>query len=81
MASPFTEEVASFCLPESFKVSDVPFYTGLEDPLEHLENFCAHIDLHRTIEKVACGAFPLRQCPRLVQKTLPEGFLYELQPG
>jgi hypothetical protein len=28
-ASPFTEEVANFLLPEKFKVPDVPFYTGL----------------------------------------------------
>jgi hypothetical protein len=32
-ALPFTEELASFCLLEKFKVPDVPFYTGLEDPL------------------------------------------------
>jgi hypothetical protein len=71
-ALPFTEEVASFCLPEKFKVPDVPFYTGLKDPLQHQENFRAHIDLHLTIEKVACGEFSLRQCPRLVQKTPPK---------
>jgi hypothetical protein len=53
-ASPFTKEVASFSLPEKFKVLDVSFYTGLEDPLEHLENFRAHIDLHRTSKKSAC---------------------------
>lgn len=58
-ASPFIEEVAGFSLPEKFKVLDVTFYTGLEDPLEHLENICAHIDLHRTPKKVACRAFPL----------------------
>jgi hypothetical protein len=58
-ASHFTEEVASFCLPEKFKVPDVSFYTGPEDPFEHLENFRTHIDLHRTSEKVACRAFPL----------------------
>jgi hypothetical protein len=58
-ASPFTEEVAGFGLPEKFKVPDVSFYTGLEDLLEHLEKNFAHIDLHRTSEKVACRAFPL----------------------
>jgi hypothetical protein len=57
--SPFTEEVASFLLPKKFKVPDVSFYTGLEDPPEHLENFRAHIDFHRTPKKVACRAFPL----------------------
>jgi len=56
---PFTEKVASFLLPEKFKVPDIPFYTWLEDPIKHLENFCAHIDLHWTPKKVACRAFPL----------------------
>jgi len=58
-ASPFTKEVTNFGLSKKFKVPDVSFYTVLEDPLEHLENFRAHIDLHRTPEKVACRAFPL----------------------
>jgi hypothetical protein len=37
-ALPFTDQVANFLLPEKFKIPDVPIYTGLEDPLEHLEN-------------------------------------------
>jgi hypothetical protein len=57
--SPFTEEVANICLPEKFKIPEIPFYTGLEDPVEHLDNFRAHMDLHRTPEMVACRAFPL----------------------
>ncbi|XP_062155145.1 uncharacterized protein LOC133863185 [Alnus glutinosa] len=57
--SPFTEEVANICLLEKFKVPEIPFYTGLEDPVEHLDNFRAHMDLHRTPEMVACRAFPL----------------------
>ncbi|XP_062158607.1 uncharacterized protein LOC133866058 [Alnus glutinosa] len=57
--SPFTEEVANICLSEKFKVLEIPFYTGLEDPVEHLDNFRAHMDLHRTPEMVACRAFPL----------------------
>jgi hypothetical protein len=32
---------------------------ALKIPIEHMENFSAHIDLHRTSEKVACRAFPL----------------------
>lgn len=58
-ASPFTNEVANFLIPEKFKVSDILIYTGLEDPMEHLENFRAHTDLHRTPDGVACQAFPL----------------------
>jgi hypothetical protein len=57
--SPFTEEVENICLPEKFKVPEIPLYTGLEDPVEHLDNFRAHMDLHRTPEMVACRAFPL----------------------
>jgi len=57
--SPFTEDVANICLPEKFKIPEIPFYTGLEDPVEHLDNLCAHMDLHRTPEMVACRAFPL----------------------
>jgi hypothetical protein len=56
--SPFTEDVANIFLPEKFKILEIPFYTGLEDPVEHLDNFIAHMDLHRTPEMVACRAFP-----------------------
>jgi hypothetical protein len=51
--------VATFLLPEKFKVPDVPIYSELEDLIEHLENFRAHIDLHKTSDEVACQAFPL----------------------
>jgi hypothetical protein len=57
--SPFTEDVANIRLPEKFKIPEIPFYTGLEDPVEHLANFRAHMDLHRTPEMVACRAFLL----------------------
>jgi hypothetical protein len=57
--SPFTDDVAYIRLPEKFKISEIPFYTSLEDPVEHLDNFRAHMDLHRTPEMVACRAFPL----------------------
>jgi hypothetical protein len=57
--SPFTEEVANICLPEKFKIPKIPFYAGLEDPVEHLNNFRAHMDLYQTPEMVAFRAFPL----------------------
>jgi hypothetical protein len=57
--SPFTEDVANIRLPEKFKIPEIPFYTGLEDPVEHLDNFWAHMDLHRMPKMVACRAFPL----------------------
>jgi hypothetical protein len=57
--SPFTEDVANIRLLEKFKIPEIPFYTGLEDPVEQLDNFLSHVDLHRTPEMVACRAFPL----------------------
>jgi hypothetical protein len=59
MTSLFTEDVANIHLPENFKIPEIPFYTGPKDPVEHLDNFRAHMDLHRTLEMVACQAFPL----------------------
>jgi hypothetical protein len=44
--SPFTEDVANICLPEKFKIPEIPFYTGLEDPVEHLDNLCANSIRH-----------------------------------
>lgn len=58
-ALPFTSDVATYCLPEKFKVPDILIYTGLKYPVEHLDNFRAHLDLHRTPDEVACRAFPL----------------------
>jgi hypothetical protein len=46
-------------LPKKFKVPQIMSYTGDEDPLDHLENFQAHLDLHGTSDEVACRAFPL----------------------
>jgi hypothetical protein len=57
--TPFIEEVANIFLPEKFKIPEIPFYTGLEDPVEHLDNFRAHMDRHRTPEMVVCRAFLL----------------------
>jgi len=58
-ASPFINEVATFLLPVKFKISDVLIYTGLEDPIEHLKKFWAHVDLHMIPVEVASRAFPL----------------------
>jgi hypothetical protein len=58
-ASPFDDRVASFRLPEKFKVPDIKIYTGQEDSVEHLDNYCAHLELQGTPDEVACRAFPL----------------------
>jgi hypothetical protein len=50
--SPFTRLVADYRLPEKFKVPLILSYVGEGDPLDHLENFRAHIDFHGTPDEV-----------------------------
>jgi hypothetical protein len=57
--SPFTRRVEDYWLPKKFKVPQILSYAGDGDPLDHLENFRAHLDLHWTPDEVACRAFPL----------------------
>jgi hypothetical protein len=52
-ASPFADRVASFRLPEKFKVPDIKTYIGQEDPVEHLDNYCAQLKLQGTPDEVA----------------------------
>jgi hypothetical protein len=35
----FTKAVSNFDLPGRFKVPDIPIFSGIEDPVEHLDNF------------------------------------------
>jgi len=51
--------VGSYRLPKKFKVPNIAIYTRLEDPIEHIENYQSHLDLHRTSDEIACRAFPL----------------------
>jgi len=53
------KSASPFRLPEKFKVPDIKTYTGQEDPVEHLDNYCAHLELQGTPDEVACRAFPL----------------------
>jgi hypothetical protein len=57
--SMFTKEVANTALPKKFKVSDIPIFTGSEDPMEHLMTYRSHMSLHKNPDAVACQAFPL----------------------
>jgi hypothetical protein len=50
--SPFTSWVVDFRLPEKFKVPQIMSYAGDGDPLDHLENFRAHLDLHKTSDEL-----------------------------
>jgi hypothetical protein len=56
----FVDKVDVYCLPEKFKLLEVLVYIGLGDPIEHLDDFRAHLDLLRESDEVACRAFPLR---------------------
>lgn len=57
--SPFADEVATFRFLKKFKVLDIKTYTEQEDPVEHLDNYRAHLELQGTSDEVACRAFPL----------------------
>jgi len=57
--SPFTRLVVNYWLPEKFKVPQILSYARDGDPLGPLENFQALLDIHRTLDEVACWAFPL----------------------
>jgi hypothetical protein len=46
-------------LPEKFKIPAIQTYTGIEDPIEHLDNYKMHMDLQGTPQEMACRAFPL----------------------
>jgi hypothetical protein len=57
--SPFTRRVVDYQLPEKFKVPQILSYAGDGDPLDHLDNFWSHLDLHGSPDEVVCRAFPL----------------------
>ncbi|XP_062162024.1 uncharacterized protein LOC133869068 [Alnus glutinosa] len=46
-------------LLEKFKIPAIQTYTGVEDPIEHLDNYKMHMDLQGTPQELACRAFPL----------------------
>jgi hypothetical protein len=58
-ASPFTDRISAVLLLKKFKIPSIATFIGIEDPTEHLDNYQAHMDLHRTPSEVACRAFPL----------------------
>ena len=58
MKTPFTKRVIDHPLPIKFKTPQIPSYSGIGDPIEHLENYQIHIALHATPDEIACRAFP-----------------------
>jgi hypothetical protein len=62
-SSLFIKGITTYHLPDKFKVPDIPVYSGLGDPIEHLENLRAHLNLHGTPDEVAClQSFPTHAC-------------------
>jgi hypothetical protein len=45
---PFTERIMAIQLPEKFKIPSIQTYIGIEDPIEHLDNYKTHMDLQGT---------------------------------
>jgi hypothetical protein len=58
MEMPFTKRVVEYPLLNKFKSPQIPSYSGISDPTEHLENYQMHLALHATLDEVACRAFP-----------------------
>lgn len=54
---PYILEVMAVPLPPKFKVPQIELYDRLRDPINHLKNFMAHMNLHRFLEEVACRDF------------------------
>jgi hypothetical protein len=69
--------VVDYRLPEKFKVPQIQNYVEIEDPVEHLENFRVHLDLHGTPDEVACWAFALTLTENAWDwfRRLPPGFV------
>ena len=59
MKTPFTKRVIDHPLPNKFKTPQILSYSGIRDPIEHLENYQMHITLHATPNEISCRAFPL----------------------
>ncbi|XP_042944579.1 uncharacterized protein LOC122278456 [Carya illinoinensis] len=56
---PYSARIMVVPLPPKFKVPQIDMYDGSKDPVDHLENFKAHITLHGFQGKIAGRAFPL----------------------
>ncbi|XP_042969059.1 uncharacterized protein LOC122301741 [Carya illinoinensis] len=75
MDLPYSTEVMVVLLPPKFKVPLIDMYDGSRDPMDHLENFKAHMILHGFLGEVACLAFSL------TLKGITRGWFGTLHPG
>ncbi|XP_042972828.1 uncharacterized protein LOC122304635 [Carya illinoinensis] len=62
-------------LPPKFKVPQIDMYDGFRDPIDHLENFKAHMTLYGFSGEVAYRAFSL------TLKGIAHGWFGTLRPG
>ena len=73
--SPFTTEVLNHPLPPKFHLSQLEFFDGSRDPLDHIESFKTLMLLQMTLDEVMCKAFPtmLKGAARMWSGKLPSG--------
>ena len=56
--SPFTISVLECPLPPKFCLSQLEFYNGTKDPLDHIRDFKTILSLQQTLNEVICISFP-----------------------
>ncbi|KAB1200127.1 hypothetical protein CJ030_MR0G008003 [Morella rubra] len=57
--SPFTSNILEVRLPSKFRMLVIDRYTGVTDPLDHLEGYRSQMDLLDTQNAIKCKAFPI----------------------
>ena len=55
---PFTASDLECPLPLKFRLSQLEFYDGTKDPLNHIRAFKTILNLQQTSNKVICRSFP-----------------------
>ena len=57
--SPFTAEVLHFPLPENFRMPQIEVFDGMKDPVDHLNIYKNHMELHGYQDPLRCRAFAI----------------------
>ena len=57
--SPFTAEVLHFPLPAKFRMPQIEALDGAKDPVDHLNTYKNHMDMHGYQDPVQCRAFAI----------------------
>ena len=57
--SPFTVGVLHFPLPIKFRMPQIETFNGTKDPIDHLNTYKNHMELHRYQDPVRCRAFAI----------------------